>query len=430
MQRVTFTLYRFSMLLLIALITAPTQPAQAQTFTVLHNFTGGQDGMYPIAGLTNAGPGEFYGTAWAGGTRGSNCVSNGCGVVFKVSYQGTGWVLTPIYRFQGGVDGANPSARVIVRPNGRLFGTTENGGGGDCSGFASGCGTIFSLAPPPYPDANSVATWTEDLLYQFEGGYDGGDPYGDLAFNQTGNIFGTTQIGGSSTHCYPPGCGTAYELSHSGSSWTKTILWSFGDGYDGIEPFNGLQFDPAGDLYGTTFTGGTHEEGTVFELIPSGLGWTETVLYSFLGGSDGALPYTGVLVDRSGNLFAATSDGGSAGGGTVFELIKSGSGWTFNLLYSFGNPLQNECGPFGTLVEDNAGNFYGTTRCDGSNHMGSVFKLSRSGSGWLYSTLHDFNGSDGAHPYCTMALDSSGNLYGTTFQGGSYGVGVVFEITP
>jgi uncharacterized repeat protein (TIGR03803 family) len=406
------------------------QPSQAQTFTVIHNFTGGNDGKGPVAGLTAAGPGAFYGTAREGGNMGSNCLSNGCGLVFKMAYRGAGWVLTPIYTFQGGTDGANPSARVIIGANG-LFGTTENGGGDACNGFAAGCGTIFELAPPPHVPANALGSWAENQLYRFAGGYDGADPYGDLTFDQTGNVYGTTQVGGSSNNCLPVGggCGTAYKLSSSGSSWTKTILWSFGDGYDGVEPLNGLQFDTTGNLYGTTFTGGLYREGTVFELTPSGLGWTETVLYSFMGGSDGGLPYTGIILNQSGNLFAAASDSGSGGGGTLFELTKSGSSWSFNLLYSLGNPAGAECGPFGSLAMDAGGNLYGTTRCDGANQLGSVFELSPSGGGWTYRTLHDFSGGDGAYPYSTLVFDGSGNLYGTTYGGGVHGDGVVFEIT-
>lgn len=400
-------------------------PCLAQTFTVLHNFTGGSDGGNPVTGLTIAGAGSFYGTARTGGNTNN-------GVVFKLSNRGSGWILTPIYNFKGRMDGANPFAAVVIGPDGRLYGTTENGGGGDCSGLGSGCGTIYSLAPSANSSGSALSSWTEAVLYRFQGGNDGADPFGSLVFDGAGNAYGTTQIGGSSSQCLPAGtgCGTAYELSGTGDNWTKTILWSFGHGLDGVEPFNGLAFDSSGNLYGTTFAGGTDQNGTIFELSLSGSDWTESVLYDFIDGTDGGLPYTGVVIDQHGDLITPTSDGGSGAGGTVVQLTKSGTSWQFSLLYSLTNPSGAECGPFGTLLMDSEGNLYGTTRCDGANRLGSVFELSPSGSGWTYRALHDFSGPDGQNPYSSLVLDSNGDLFGTTLSGGQYGQGVVFEIMP
>jgi uncharacterized repeat protein (TIGR03803 family) len=401
------------------------QPLPGQTFSVIHDFTNGSDGGNPVTGLTVAGTDTFYGTARTGGSTNN-------GLVFKLSHRGSGWVLVPIYTFQGGMDGANPFAAAAIGPDGRLYGTTENGGGGNCSGFGSGCGTIYALAPSANASGNALGSWTETVLYRFQGGYDGADPFGMLVFDRAGNAYGTTQIGGSSTQCLPAGtgCGTAYELSGAGDNWAKTILWSFGHGFDGVEPFNGLQFDTSGNLYGTTFVGGTDQDGTIFELSPSGSDWTESVLYSVTDGTDGGLPYTAVIFDSQGNLITPTSDGGSGAGGTVVQLTKSGNSWQFNLLYSLTNPAEAECGPFGTLLMGSAGNLYGTTRCDGANRLGSVFELSPTQDGWVYSTLHDFSGSDGQNPYSSLVIDSDGNLFGTTLLGGQYGQGVVFEITP
>ncbi len=169
------------------------------------------------------------------------------------------------------------------------------------------------------------------------------------------------------------------------------------------------------------------ETGSVFKLSPSGGGWTEQVIYSFQGGSDGAYPTGGLIIDQSGNLYGSTNKGGTGGGGTVFKLTPSGGGWNYSLVYSFtGN---TSCGPFAPLSMDTAGSLYGTTFCDGANNLGNIFKLTPSGGSWTYSSLHDFGGSDGAYPYSNVTIDAAGNLYGTA-SGGGMGVGVIWEITP
>lgn len=273
------------------------------------------------------------------------------------------------------------------------------------------------------------------MLYSFTGPPDGAAPgYGDLIFDHAGNIYGTTEGGGSGCgggH----GCGTVYELTPSGGGWTEKILYNFSgiDG-DGATPVSGVIFDDVGNLYGTTSgAGGTGAAGTVYELSPSGGGWTETVLYSFHG-SDGAQPFAGLTLDSSGNLYGATTDGGSGGGGTVFELIPSGGNWTLKTLYSFtGNDY---CGPVNTLVMDKAGALYGTTTCDGAYGYGSAFKLTPSAEGeWTRTDLHDFCAGgypcpDGATTIGSVVFDNNGNLYGTAADGGTQGVGVVWKITP
>ena len=245
--------------------------------------------------------------------------------------------------------------------------------------------------------------------------------FGALVFDRAGNMYDTTAVGGN-------GNGVVYEMTHSGSGWTEQPLYAFTGTPDGATPYAGLVLDSAGNLYGTTTAGGLFGQGTVFELSPSGSGWTEQVLYNFQGGSDGSFPTGGLIFDQSGNLYGSTNEGGSGGGGTVFELTPSGGGWTYNLLYSFtGN---TGCGPFANLGLDGAGNVYGTTLCDGANNAGNVFELTPSGGGWTYSSLHDFtNGSDGGYPYSNVTFDAAGNLYGTASRGGR-GVGLVWEITP
>ena len=400
------------------------------TFTpginIIHNFTGGQDGGNPYTGLTMDKAGNLYGTTYYGG--------HDFGTVFRLKRSGSNWTLNPLYSFFGQTygDGGLPDARVIVGPDGSLYGTTEVGGGTDCFGGV-GCGTVFNLRPKPTAclTGPNSCPWTETVLYRFSGGPDGGSPDGDLLFDQAGNIYGTTQYGGANDN------GVVYELTPSGGSWTESVLYSFRGGSDGGVPYAGVIFDQAGNLYGTTRAGGdlgcsfigNYGCGTVFQLTPSGSGWAENVLYNFTGGNDGGLPNAGLISDKSGNLYGATITFGAGGGGTVFELTPSNGSWTLKTLHSFtGAPLVAN-GPHGTLVMDGAGNLYGTT-VSGPVYYGTVFELSPSNGGWTYKDLYDFTGgSDGEFPYCNVVIDAKGNLYGTTYGGGSQGVGVVWEIT-
>ena len=400
-------------LLVLTLVT--TRAAQAQTYNILHTFSGGGDGGFPIAGLTMDRAGNLYGTANSGGA--------GYGTVYQLKHKGSNWLFAPLYSFAGltGSDGAGPESRVIFGPNGTLYGTTVLGG--------FGSGTVYNLRPQAKACPNIICPWTETVLYRFVTGADGYLPvFGDLIFDQAGNIYGTTYQGN------PYEAGTVYELTPSGGGWTESILYSF-TGSDGLFPYHGVISDGAGSLYGTTERGGAYfggsnpGYGTVFRLTPSGSGWKESVLYSFQNGSDGEYPDAGLIFDPSGNLYGATDNGGQDGGGTVFKLSPSSGGWTFTLLYSFTGDF--DCGPYGTLVMDGAGSLYGTTLCDGANHAGSVFKLTPSGNSWTYTSLHDFTGgSDGENPYCNVVFDANGNLYGTASAGGLQGYGVVWEIAP
>jgi uncharacterized repeat protein (TIGR03803 family) len=400
------------------------QSVQAQTFNVIHNFTGA-DGAAPSAGVTIDKHGNLYGTTALGGTLDA-------GTVFELRRSNSGFVFNPLYSFAGVSDGAVPYNRPIFGWDGTLYGTTAQGAGGACD---YGCGTVFNLRPPPTICKTALCPWTETVLYRFRGGSDGSDPEGDLIFDQVGNLYGTTTSGGIG-NCGPPGCGVAYKLIPSNGAWTQNVLYSFGNGAnDGANPVSGVIFDSAGNLYGTTMRGGSGGQfycpgnegcGTVFELTPSGLGWTEKILYNFgvYGRWDGRSPVAGLIFDGSGNLYGATYASGSGGGGTVFELSPSGG---LEVLYSF----TGYGGPADRLVMDASGNLYGTTRQDGLYPSGSVFKLSRSNGSWTYTSLHDFTGgSDGAYPN-GVTLDANGNLYGTAQSGGAYGsYGVVWEITP
>lgn len=413
------TTYGCALTIVVLLAFAVTQSAQAQTYTVVHNFTGGQDGASPRAGLTPDAAGNLYGTTYSGGS--------GYGTAYELTHNGSGWSFNLLYSFGGGNDGAGPFARVNIGPNGGLYGTTRSGGGGTgCNRYDyDGCGTVFSLQPPP--NAYPPASWTDTVLYRFSGGSDGAHPAaGDLIFDQAGSIYGDTYQGGSS------GCGAVFKLTRSGSSWTEGVLYAFTGGIDGCFA-HAVTFDQLGNLYGTGWIGGTHSLGTVFELTPSGPPWTENTLYSFQGGTDGQVPVAGVIFDGSGNMYGSTSQAGQGGGGTVFELTPSGGGWTFSTLHGF----SGSNGPEATLVMDRGGSLYGTTNGDGLYGYGSAFKLTPSGGGtWTYTSLHDFTGgSDGANPFSNLVFDASGNLYGTASAGGtgsacSGGCGVVFEITP
>jgi uncharacterized repeat protein (TIGR03803 family) len=261
------------------------------------------------------------------------------------------------------------------------------------------------------------------VLFNFNGGASGNYPVGDLIFDKAGNLYGVTEEGGA-------GSGVAYELTPAPGSWTQTILSDFRDA--GI-PFSGLTFDHAGNLYGTTYVG---DGGTVYELqYPD---WPLQILHSF-DYYDGSNPFGGVIFDSSGNLYGGTLCGGADHDGTIFEMSPSGSGWTFNTLYNFSNGA-NECGgPYAPLSMDASGNLYGTTYSGGAYLYGSIFKLTPSNDGWTLTDLHDFCASgppcsDGAYPYSNVIFDSQGNLYGTASQGGtgcrSGQCGVVWEITP
>jgi len=421
----------------IVFATLLAQSAQAQTYQVLYNFTGGQDGEYPWAGLTMDGAGNLYGTAAEGGYTGGSCGSlySGCGTVFKLSHKNSGWVFAPLYSFQGGYDGIGPYARVIFGRDGALYGTTAEGGNSCYSGT---CGTVFRLAPPATACRTALCPWNETVIYRFVGGSDGYQPEGDLTLDQAGNLYGTTQIGGI-PGCSGYSCGTVFELAPSGGGWTESVLYRFTGYDDGYWPYSGVILDKTGNIYGTTSDGGSKSgggspQGTAFQLVPSGSGWTKNILHTFAFSSDGIIP-NGMIFDGSGNLYGTTTAEGNGNGGTVFELTPSNGAWTFNVLYPFTGDGGAD-GPWGAVTMDAAGNLYGTTRSTGAYGHGAVFKLTPTETGWTYTSLHDFTGgADGGWPKSSLIFDANGNIYGTASVGGTgqcdiWGCGVVFEITP
>jgi uncharacterized repeat protein (TIGR03803 family) len=402
--------------LLIGFMLASVAMQQAQTYQVIHAFTG-VEGQSPYAGLTMDAAGRLYGTTFVGGT-------SGFGTVFKLTPSGSGWVLTSLYNFAGSKDGACPWSRVIFGPDGALYGTTTEEAAGCLGG--KGFGTVFSLRPPMTACKTALCPWTETTLYAF-GGNDGSIPTRDLTFDGAGNIYGTTRNGG------PDGVGTVYQLTPTGGGWTENTLYTFDSQQTLYQPSGGVTFDQAGNLYGTA-EGGSY--GGVFELTPSAGGWAYNDVYTLHGGAEGANPLAGLIFDAAGNLYGATTFEGSGGGGTVFELMPLNGGWAFTTLYSFAGVCCDFVGPWASLVMDAQGSLYGTTNEGGAFGYGTVFKLTPGATGWSYVPLHDFTGrDDGAYPKSNVVFDAGGNLYGTAANGGrndlcSGGCGVVWEITP
>jgi len=403
----------FRVLALLLAITA-ARAAASQTFSIIHNFTGGAEGASPFAGLVMDAAGNLYGTtAFAG--------SYGAGTVFELKHSGSAWVLNPLYNFLGGQDGIMPYyGGVTFAPDGTLFGTTAQGGTNTEGCGDSGCGTAFHLTPQPDPPVTLLPSWNEDIIHNFSAYNDGWWPSSAVVFDSTGALYGTTLEGSSSF-------GTIWKMTPSGGGWTEQVLTTFsGAAGDGMYPYWGLTPDSAGNFYGTTNQGGAYSWGTIYELSPSGGQWSKTILYSFTNGSDGGLPIGGVVFDRWGNLFGATTERDS-GGGTIYELSPSNGNWAFHTLYSFTG--RGASGPWGNLLVDSNGDLYGSALATDEN-VGVVFKLSHSSGAWTYTALHSFGGSDGAYPYGTLVRDASGNLYGTTNSGGEFNKGIVFEITP
>jgi uncharacterized repeat protein (TIGR03803 family) len=324
-----------------------------------------------------------------------------------------------------------PAGGLISDALGNLYGTTLNGGtGANCDPEL--CGVVFELSP------TVEGGWKAKILHSFTVlTPDGWAPVAGLIFDHAGNLYGTTVMGGTY------GQGTVFELSlMKNGSWTEKILHNFGHGEDGTEPATGLILDAAGNLYGTTSAGGIYDSlntasGIVFKLTKMCGGWTEEILHNFGHGEDVGGPAGSLIFDASGNLYGATS-------ATVFELTSEANGtWTEKILHKFGSIDHDGAVPVGSLIFDASGNLYGTTQQGGLSSTpgdGTVFELSPSGSGaWEETILHNFQGipTDGWRPLGGVIFDTSGNLYGTTFFGGTpeicprqTGCGTVFELTP
>ncbi len=340
------------------------------TQTVLYNFVGGDDGSYP-GGLVVDAAGNLYGTTSYGGSSG--CGSIGCGTVFKLSRSGGDWKETLIHVFTDTEpqDGLYAGFPLVFDAEGNLYGTTGGGGVGTfCNG--GGCGVAFRLSPA------SGGQWKENVLYSFPGGAAGFNALGPLTFDAKGNLYGVMQAGGDfSTACGSGGCGLIFELVNTAHGWKQGILHTFHDA-DGHQPNAGLIFDAAGNLYGTTFSGGRFTDGLAFKLSPVSGGWKETSLYNFTGGNDGSSPTAGLAFDKLGNLYGTTANG--------------------------------------TLIE-----------CD-NDICGQAFELSPVAGGWKLSA--QFATPQDYYPLGGLVLGRDGNLYGTAYDNHYLTGGVAFEITP
>jgi uncharacterized repeat protein (TIGR03803 family) len=398
--------------------------AQASSFQVLYTFQNGNDGAQPVGGLIEDAGGNLLGTTTRGGKE------EGGGTVFKIAPDGT---LSTVYAF-GNYDGdaSMPYAGLIIDGSGNLYGTTDAGG-------IDGYGTVFKIAPGG----------SETVLYSFQSGpTDGRAPGAGVIMDASGNLYGTTTVGGIS-NCAPYySCGTVFKLAPDG---TETVLYTFckqTNCTDGANPYGGLIEDGAGNLYGTTSRGGANNDGTVFKVAANG---TETVLYSFCSRancSDGGVPYSGLIQDAGGNFYGTTVSGGSVAGtcrndgcGTVFKLAPDG---TETVLHAFSGYPGDGRAPYAGVIADSSGNLYGTTYNGGPakkhNGFGVVFELSPSGR---ETVLKSFSNKarqvDGLLPYAGLFLDGAGNLYGTTVSGGPkctkgvafprFGCGTVFKIS-
>jgi uncharacterized repeat protein (TIGR03803 family) len=405
--------------LAIFTVTVFVTTAGAATEKVLHSFNGTGGGS-PWAGVISDVSGNLYGTTYGGG-------AHSAGTVFELTpTAGGNWKETVLHSFNpNGRDGYHPYAGLVLDTSGNLYGTTTYGG-------AYSSGVVFELA------LKAGGGWTEKVLHSFNG-TDGYHPYAGLIFDGAGNLYGTTTYGGAG------GAGVVFELTpKAGGGWTEKVLHGF-NGTDGAQPYAGLIFDVAGNLYGTTQRGGPpgcyadYGCGMVFELArEANRGWTEKVLHTFRG-KDGAYPYAG-LIFNSSNLYGTTAQGGPAGCdsnlgcGTVFELTpKAHGGWTEKVLHNFIQKGRDGVYPYAGLIFDGAGNLYGTALNGGAYNDGTVFELTpKAGGGWTEKVLHSFihNGTDGYNPNAGLIFDDAGNLYGTALNGGAYNDGTVFELTP
>jgi uncharacterized repeat protein (TIGR03803 family) len=382
---------------LIAALSGAAAQAKDYTETTVYSFNGTTGGSEPLfSGVVRDGEGNFYGTTYSGGTH-------NFGTVFKIDSSGNETVL---HSFGGMDDGRYPYAGLTLDPSGHLFGTTY-GGGLQNRNCEHGCGVVFEIS----------ANGEYKVLHRFTGGADGGLPWATLIRDAGGNLYGTTEIGGSS----PYGYGTVFKIDRSGK---ETVLYNFAGFPDAAYPQSGLIEDAAGNFYGTTSLGGPAGLGTVFKLDTSG---HETVLHSF-GGTDGNNPRAAVLLDSAGNLYGTTYLGGAAGVGTVFKIDPSGNE---TVLHSFGTLGVND-GAYAesTLVRDAQGNLYGTTIQGGSGGdglNGIAFKINAQG---VFSVIYNFPGNPGGGGPAGPLRMESGVIYGTTASGGTTGAGTVFRLEP
>ncbi len=364
-------------------------------FTALHFFGSGHDGGVPYGTLVQTADGILYGTTSAGG-------ANHDGIVFQITTNGVETVLYSFTTGDVGGSGLGPESGLTVGRDGKLYGTLYNGGTNEY-------GAVFAFT--------RFTSGTVSSIYSFVGATKGAYPYGGLTTGPDGNLYGTTSAGGNSVGT--GGNGTIFRLSLTPTNSVFASLHVF-NGTDGLIPYAPLALDPNGILYGTTQSGGTDSSGNVFGITTNGV---FTNVYSFTGGNDGAVPYDGLLIGLNGALDGTTELGGAYSAGNVFELTTNG---LCTNIYSFtgGN---DGYAPYGGLIQDTAGNLYGTALSAGSKEDGTIFEITNNGG---FTTLYSFGGSDGAGPEYGLIFGPDGALYGTTPSGGTNGgYGTAFRIT-
>lgn len=392
------------MFVLVSSAVAGSTTASAQTLTTLATLN---DGQFPWGNVVIDASGSLLGTTEEGG-------ASGYGTVFEIANSSSGYAGTSITlaSFEE-TDGAFPLAGLIADANGNLFGTTEKGG-------ASGYGTVFEIARNSTGYSSTAIT-----LVSFKGN-DGAGPFAGLIADANGNLFGTTEQGGTA------GYGTVFEIANSSNGYASTpiTLVSF-NGNDGAGPDGGLVADANGNLFGTTEGGGASGHGTVFEIAKTSTGYasTPTTLVNF-DLTNGGYPLTGLIVDANGNLFGTAQAGGTSGYGTVFEIINTSAGYasTPTTLVNFN--FSNGAFPLAGLIADANGNLFGTTYLGGAYREGTVFEVAKRSSGYATAPtiLVNFDNNNGAAPFAGLTADANGNLFGTT-SGGSSTIPTVFEIT-
>ena len=366
-------------------VTSPTVTLTVTAQSVLYSFAGGSDGADPQAGLIQGADGNFYGTTYNGG-------ANGLGAVFQITPAG---VETVLYSFARGGDGEYPSASLIQGADGNFYGTTVDGG-------ANGAGTVFRITP----------AGIETVLWSFGSVSDGGYPLAGLIQGADGNFYGTTTGGGANYN----NNGTIFKITPAG---VETMLYSFASAAgDGADPQASLIQGADGNFYGTTYQGGTNNFGTVFQITPAGV---ETVLWSFGSGSDGLLPYAGLIQGADGNFYGTTVAGGANNFGTVFQITPAG---VETVLYSFGSAGDGEY-LYAGLIQAADGNFYGTTYLGGTSGAGTIFQITPAG---VETVLYSFGSAgEGSNPQAGLIQGTDGNFYGTTPGGGANIFGTVFK---
>jgi uncharacterized repeat protein (TIGR03803 family) len=329
-------------------ILTPSSSTGKWTESVIHEFKN-TDGSTPESDLVFDTSGNLWGATTKGGSK-------GVGGVFELTGSSGKWTEKVVHDFSG-PDGSSPDGHLAFDASGNLYGVTSAGG-------AKSDGAVYELS-------SSSSKWSEKVIHSFNGG-DGSAPWGGLVADSSGNLYGTTSASGLHAQ------GTVFELSQTNGKWSEKVLYSFdATTGDGGAPYGNLTFDSSGNLYGTTSKGGANGVGTVFELVTNGKGgWTESILYSFNNnGTDGSTPYGGVLFDSAGNIWGTTSAGGAHGDGTIFELA-TGTSWTESVAYSFNGASGST--PYAGLIKDSSGNLYGVTFAGGANSKGVVFEYTPS----------------------------------------------------